>query len=289
MGAISTKPRLKSVAVNNSAALTAVGSVIALMAASAISRYIASSKSHAKTQTVTSLPKLSSELTVFQNQHAQTLKAQPGITEVEVIKQSALRAFADSSALSSSVAEFAAPVKALMAATSPAAARQAQSQLVEVVKTSHQQAQIANFRVVAAKAFQKIGFASVEEMSGSSNAKLRLVARDAGGRTLVTEFESHAERGESLASEVLGVCHSQSEELLESFEKALEEEGVIGLPPTRKKTGGVAQLEAAREFIHRPVSKMPLQQTAHQQTSKNSAADRSRMQQNNQRNRQRQR
>jgi len=86
MGAISTKPRLKPVAVNNSAALTAVGSMIALIAGAAITRYAAKSGMAAKTQTLTSLPELGYELAWLQNRHLQELRAQPGISEVEVIQ-----------------------------------------------------------------------------------------------------------------------------------------------------------------------------------------------------------
>jgi len=95
-----------------------------------------------------------------------------------------------------------APVRELTAAVSTLAATQAKERLIEGVKAGHQQAQIANFRVVAANAFRKVGFASVEELAGSKE-KLRLVGRDAAGRTLVTEFETHPERGESVSSEVL--------------------------------------------------------------------------------------
>lgn len=288
MGSISTKPKLKSVAVNNAAALTAVGSMIALIAAAAITRHAAKTKTTTKARALTSLPALSNELAALQSRHVETLKARTGISEAEVIKQSTLLAVAESSALASADAPLIAPIRALAAATSPAAAMQARERLLETVKASHQQAQITNFRVVAANVFRKIGFTTVEELPGS-NDKLRLVGRDAGGRTLVTEFETHSERGESVSSEVLGVCHSQSEDLLEAFEQALEDEGVVGLPPTRKSTGGVAQLEAAREFIRRPVIKTPSPVTQDQAASKNTEAQRTRAQQNNQRNRQRQR
>jgi hypothetical protein len=284
MGSISTKPRHKPVAVNNAALLTAAGSMIALIAAAAMKRRVGSPAPSTGVKALTSLPALSRELATSQSRHVRALKAQGGFNELEVIKQSALLAVAESSALASGTTAFDAPVKALVAADSPSAALRAQAQFFETIRAGHQQAQIANFRVVAANAFRRIGFASVEELPGTDD-KLRLVGRDAAGRTLVTEFETHHERGESVSSEVLGVCHSQSEELLGAFEKALEEEGVIGQPPTRRRTGGVAQLEAARAFIRRPVSKTLL--PGHE-ASKSDEADRKRAQQNNRRNQQRQ-
>ncbi|MGD9588749.1 MAG: hypothetical protein AB7Q37_03285 [Pyrinomonadaceae bacterium] len=265
-----------------------MGGAIALFAASAVSRFFYTTKSPTKAASLTSLSALRGELDTLQQRHVHTLKAQPGISEVEVIRQSTLGAAVESSALSfGAPTGFSAPVKALITATTPAAARQAQAQLVEAINAGHQQAQMANFEVVAKKAFEKVGFASVEKVPGREGL-VRLVGRDEGGRTLVTEFESHLERGESLASEVVGVCHNKSEELLDAFEKALEEEGVVGLPPTRKKTGGVAQLDVAREFIRRPVTKATLREAVITPASTKKAGHQ-RLQQNNQRNRQGQR
>lgn len=285
MGAISTKPRLKPVAVNNATMLSAVGSAVMLIAAAALTRYTAKSKSFTK---LASLSTLGSELKSLQHQHTQSLRAQPGLSEIEVLKQSTFRAVIESSAMTATAEILSVPARALAAATSPTEVAQASKQLLEVVKANHQQAQITNFHVVAMNAFKKIGFNSVEELPGSAH-RLRLVGRDESGRTLVTEFESHAERGESVSSEVLGVCHSESEQLLEEFEQALEEEGVIGVQPSRRKTGGVAQLEAAREFIRRPLTKVPMPIEQGERIRKSTNAHRKSTQQNNQRNRQRQR
>ena len=277
MGFFSKKPRIKPVAMKNSAAITDVGKVLAKIAAVTFGGNSAFSGSANKAQTLMPISTLQSKMADSQSQYLQAVKAQPGISEAEAIKLATFRAVAESSAFAASASNLIAPVKALVAATSPVSARQAQAQLLQAVVANHQQAQVTNFRIIAMNAFRRIGFTLIEELPGS-NEKLRLAGRDTNGRTLITEFETNAERGESIASEVLGVCHSQSEELLEAFEKALEEEGVIGQPPTRKRTGGVAELEATREFIRRPVTKTPLQTSP-----KKIKDDRRQIQQNNQR------
>jgi hypothetical protein len=287
MGAISTNPRLRSVAVSNATALTAISSIVAMFAATAIARHALKTASRAKEKPMISLPELGTELNSLKERYSKKFRAQSALSELDVVKQSTLHAVSESSALVSTTSTIAAPITELLAAPSLNQALKAQSGLLEALKIGHQEAQIINFRQIATKAYHRIGFSSVEEMPGSGG-QLRLVGRDRAGRTLVTEFESHYEKGESISSEVLGICHSGSDELLDDFEKALEDEGVVGLFPSRKRTGGVAQLEASRNFIRRPITKAsPISQ---KETVRNSnEVERKRKMQNSLRNRLRQR
>ena len=83
---------------------------------------------------------------------------------------------------------------------------------------------------------------------------MRVIATDPAGRTLVTEIVNSRDGEPGLETEVVGVTDGSCNPILDAFDKALEAEGVHSAPPTRKFTGGVCELAAAREFVRKKIS-----------------------------------
>jgi hypothetical protein len=55
----------------------------------------------------------------------------------------------------------------------------------------------------------------------------------------------------------MGVTDGSCNEILDAFDRALEEAGVRAAPPKRKYTGGVCELAAARDYVLRKVRRPP--------------------------------
>jgi hypothetical protein len=67
----------------------------------------------------------------------------------------------------------------------------------------------------------------------------------------VTEIGTAIDRETTIATEVIGMSDPSCGQILDEFNQALAEAGVRSSPPERKSTGGVCELEAAKEFIRR--------------------------------------
>lgn len=246
MGALFTKPRLKSIALRNFAGISLLKDVIPQQATQ-------SRTPVSVVDAVISLPVLRDALQQRLREHLRIQKAMPRSEEVESIRRATLGAIAETPALVADAAILYAPIQQLVEARSSAAVLRARDKLIQVVEACHNKVFGELVRNAALAAFRKIGLTAVE-VTSTLDTNLRMVAHDESGRTLVTEIDTNPDHEPSIATEALGVCHGASHALLEAFDQALEAEGVrAGVPPSRKKTGGVAQLEAAREFVRRPV------------------------------------
>ncbi|MCU1264375.1 MAG: hypothetical protein JWM21_693 [Acidobacteria bacterium] len=110
--------------------------------------------------------------------------------------------------------------------------------------------------VACANAFKKIGFDSVQVLP-TINAKARLVASNPSGKTLVAEIAPDEQFDLSISTEIVSGCDSTTPAILDAFDKALEEEGVRAAKAVRKETGGVCELDTARDvlsFVRRKAS-----------------------------------
>jgi hypothetical protein len=147
----------------------------------------------------------------------------------------------------------------LMALSMASTAREAVSArtlLMKEIAVQHNSVLTNTLTVACANAFKKIGFDSVRVLQ-TTGAKARLVATNSGGKTLVTEISPDDQFDISISTEVVSGCDSTTPQTLDAFDKALEEEGVRAGSPIRKHTGGVCELDTAREvssFLQQKVS-----------------------------------
>jgi hypothetical protein len=70
---------------------------------------------------------------------------------------------------------------------------------------------------------------------------------------LVTEIHSDLDHDISIATEIIGSNDHTCNEILDAFHAALEAEGVKMGDRDRKFTGGIIELEAARQFVSQKV------------------------------------
>jgi hypothetical protein len=143
-------------------------------------------------------------------------------------------------------------VEALRCASSVAEVNRAGLALMGALEMSHQQVFAGALSVACANAALKLGFTPIESVAAPSGI-VRLVATDPTGRALVTEIGTADDGGTDIRTEVFGVADGTCNQLLDAFDKALEDEGVRADPPRRTITGGVCQLAATRDFVRRKV------------------------------------
>jgi hypothetical protein len=146
------------------------------------------------------------------------------------------------------------PLAALLSAKTPEETANASAVLHQQVHAGHQQVFTRGLTHVCANAVRQIGFSSVETGMGPLG-DVRLIGTDADGRSLVVEIQKGENGDPGLAAEVLGVRDGSCHKILDAFETALAEKGVRYTQPRRTATGGVCQLQAARDFLRRHVDR----------------------------------
>lgn len=118
--------------------------------------------------------------------------------------------------------------------------------------TSHQSLFTQQLVLAAQSAALKVGFKDVR-VTNAPDGTVRAIASDDTGRTLITEIGTSTDRPPTLATEIIGSNDESCHEILDAYDRALEEAGVISGTPERKFTGGICELTAAKEFIRQPV------------------------------------
>lgn len=87
-------------------------------------------------------------------------------------------------------------------------------------------------------------------MESTGRGVLRVISQDKHGRYLISEVGATGpSREPSLTTEVVNCSDGSCHELLDEYNKALDNEGVRSEPPQRKPTGGVCESEYARELL----------------------------------------
>ncbi|MFW6264463.1 MAG: hypothetical protein ACOC3E_02985 [Cyanobacteriota bacterium] len=146
--------------------------------------------------------------------------------------------------------------KPLQNATSLETAKTALDNFVQQLETTHQQVVVQNLVLACTQAAMKVGFTPLESTTTVVKGTVRLIANDDTGRSLVTEIATESDRPIPLATEIIGSSDESCEAILDAFEAALAEQGVTASPPQRQFTGGICELEAARDFVRqRPIPK----------------------------------
>ncbi len=128
--------------------------------------------------------------------------------------------------------------------------KEATSALFGEVRAQHKRVFRNSIRIACNRASLKLGFSTVEMLSGRDDEMIRMATTDGEGRTLVTEISTGANGNAKVDTEVLGVNGNGCQKLVEDFYKALIDEGVrVDVPPIRKGTGGICTLSSARMFL----------------------------------------
>ncbi|OYD87587.1 hypothetical protein CDG77_28530 [Nostoc sp. 'Peltigera membranacea cyanobiont' 213] len=153
----------------------------------------------------------------------------------------------------------------LKAAASLESAKTALNNFVQQLEVNHQQVVVDNLVLACHNATLKIGFTPLESSATMVNGIVRLIASDDTGRSLVTEIATNPDHPVQMATEIIGISDRSCDQILDAFEAALKEQGVIYAPPERKFTGGICELEAAKDFVRkRPTKKTQNQTTTSQ-------------------------
>jgi hypothetical protein len=121
----------------------------------------------------------------------------------------------------------------------------AEQQLLRVLEIGNQQV-LTEFLVAAcSRASVKVGFDRVK-VTVRNDGKTAVVATNFSGQSLNTEIDT-ADRV-NITTEVDGFTDGSCDRILDRFEQALDEEGVIrDGTPKRKFTGGVPELDITKE------------------------------------------
>ena len=241
MSAISSRPKIRKVSSTiPPIAATLVGTLIAAtfsgLSAAARSAYESSQRPQSvdRPAEVGPLPQF------------QALTAPPAnLTSTEKIQVSTLLAVAHAPCLVEQPEVVTRYVTALVSAASLDEATVAQRQLIETLEAGHQRVFLRSISDACAKAAQSIGFPTIETKALTSG-ELRVIATDALGRSLVSEIHVDRRREVHLETEVVG-GEGCCQQLLDRFDAAVEAEGVRSGPRGRRSTGGVCQLEGARD------------------------------------------
>ncbi|MCI0603394.1 hypothetical protein L0156_10315 [bacterium] len=136
----------------------------------------------------------------------------------------------------------------ITACPSPGSVQQAANDILAILESSHQDHFVISLANCWIRAAKGTGFDRIQEKNVSIGL-IRLTAEDAAGRALVTEISTNRSLETRIETEVVGIRDGRCKEILDRFDKALEEEGVESDVPQRKPTGGACILDVARKFV----------------------------------------
>jgi len=140
------------------------------------------------------------------------------------------------------------------------------------LENAHQQVFVERLSLAVQNAALKVGFTQIASATTSMvNGKVRLAASDDTGRVLVTEISSDRDHDISMATEIIGSSDHTCNQILDAFHAALEVEGVQMGDRDRKFTGGIIELEAAKQFVSQKL-KPKAQATSQAQTERKATA-----------------
>ena len=172
-------------------------------------------------------------------------------------KEAAIAAIVQSPFVAADPTTLMSAVARLESASTLAAVERARKDLRKTVERGHAETWMAGLRDACTRAFEKTDFRPLDVVSRSPfDIVVSAVNRD--GKVMVSELSMDRQGAPRLQTEVVNGCGPECEGLLESFDKALEEE-IRGSAPVRRKTGGMCQLDAAKAFVARKVRRPGVQ------------------------------
>jgi hypothetical protein len=190
--------------------------------------------------------------TILQRSNPAMEVSRHGLKQTEAIKVSTLLTLTNSSYLTENSSDVHQKLEVLRLASTPLEAKNAAKNLLKEIESSHRRIFLKGLTIACERASLKAGFASVETHP-LSTGMIRLVATDVNGRALVTEITAPASEAPKIVTEVVGVSDGTCRQIVDIYDKALEEQGIRSAMPKRKFTGGACELAAARAFVRTPV------------------------------------
>ncbi len=215
-------------------------------------------------QAVKTLPELSADVLRPPSlvEHETSLRLKPALSRMqslqlpptEAMRVSTLISLASAPYVIENPAVLEQPLTAMLSAKTLEETRQAGQALLDTVRMNHRGLFTRALTQACTNAARKIGFSTIETGRGPLDS-MRVIATDAEGRSVITEIRPGKNGDPGLAAEVVGVQDGSCHQILNAFENALAEQGVRYTPPRRKSTGGVCELEAAKEFVRRKLDR----------------------------------
>jgi hypothetical protein len=264
MSARTSRSHVQSVSGTSASSALAVGGVmLAATAIGALFRSLGSSGQAARNaapkvrnavDTLQSVAALRDECRLRQQQAAAKLAADK-LPPLEAARLSALEGLSATPYLVQDSAALREAVAALENAPSLAELRRTEQSLTTTIEVGHHQLFVQALTMACTQASMKVGFNSVQTMPGLIENTVRVIATDLAGRALVTEIHVDPQQEPGIETEVVGVTDGSCNQILDAFDRALEEAGVRAAPPRRKYTGGVCELAAARDYVLRKVKR----------------------------------
>lgn len=131
------------------------------------------------------------------------------------------------------------------------------AELGRVLANQHAVAFSAALSETCVRAAARLDYTRVAVSAGPGGVQ-RIVAKNAAGHALVTEVSVAADGRASMKTEVFGTKDPECGRVLSAHGEALKAEGLRAPDPHRRKTGGVAQLDATianlRDLLTPPMS-----------------------------------
>jgi hypothetical protein len=258
MSSISSRPRVQKIAGPVLTSVAATGAVLAAKALAGLLRPLVSTVVHHDAADVTSnraldkdgLQAVAALRDAFLKQQQDSfVNGKVTLPPAEAFRVATLSSLTSTSFFVGNPTALAPHITALQQADTLSGVQRAGTNLLNALEYGHQQVFTETLAIACRRAAEKLGFVQADLLRLPE--QVRIIATDAKGRTLVTEIGRDTRKGTSIATEVVGVSDGSCQQLLDRFDKALEEEGVHSTPPERKETGGVCELATAREFVRR--------------------------------------
>jgi len=138
---------------------------------------------------------------------------------------------------------------ALVAARSVVDAREKRAELLRFVEAEHRQLVIRSLTGACGAASIAAGFPQLRMVEGFGETNQRVIALNGKGQCLISEIRVPPDRQPVIETEIVGVSDGSCHGTVGVFSTALQRAGVRTGAPSRKATGGVCELAAAREFL----------------------------------------
>lgn len=254
MSSISSRPRVEKIA---GSVLTTVAAAGVVLAAKAIESLLGTVTSAAKLATAERprqteqgfLPVAALSVQLEGHRRKTFERMRQTLPAVEALRAANLETLMVTPFYLENAARLEPHCRALQQATTLAGVRQAGKALQGALESGHHQIFVDTLSLACQRAAARVGFDRLEVVRLPD--QVRIIAEDAAGRALVTEIQSALHRAPALATEVVGVSDPSCQQILDDFDRVLEEEGVHSAPAQRKFTGGVCELAGARKIASR--------------------------------------
>jgi len=267
MSEISSRPRVQSVACNAELPIVAgfavlccgaLGILISSLSRAGTKAYEAhaASPKRLKIETVKPLSDVSRNFRIKNDEWTRKLTDEHRLDQVEAAKVATLLTLSNAPfVMERSASEMLGnSLKAFCKANDSASAQRLQEEFIQSVEDSHQTVFDKGVSLACAEATSQAGFASVKTVEKPSNM-LRVIGTDSAARSLVTEITRDAKRHLIITTEALGLSDGSCGKIMDTFDQALESQGIKTAAPMREHKSGVLDLSLATAFVRSKVTR----------------------------------